>query len=50
MRKPENKAPLAEFLRWMLSSGQKQSASLGYVPLPPAIAERALREVEEWAR
>jgi phosphate ABC transporter phosphate-binding protein len=33
---------MAAFLRWMLSTGQKQCASLGYVALPPKIAERAL--------
>jgi phosphate ABC transporter phosphate-binding protein len=34
---------LAEFLRWMLTTGQKECASLGYVALPPKIAERALQ-------
>jgi phosphate ABC transporter phosphate-binding protein len=33
---------LSAFLRWMLTTGQKQCASLGYVALPPRIAERAL--------
>jgi phosphate transport system substrate-binding protein len=33
---------LPAFLRWMLTTGQKQCASLGYVALPPKIAERAL--------
>jgi hypothetical protein len=28
---------MGEFLDWMLSSGQKQSASLGYGSLPPEI-------------
>jgi phosphate transport system substrate-binding protein len=34
---------LTEFLRWMLTTGQKQCGSLGYVTLPPKIAERALQ-------
>jgi phosphate transport system substrate-binding protein len=34
---------LSEFLRWMLTTGQKECAALGYVALPPKIAERALQ-------
>jgi phosphate transport system substrate-binding protein len=33
---------LTAFLRWMLTTGQKQCASLGYIALPPKTAERAL--------
>ena len=32
-----------EFLQWALTSGQKQSASLGYVALPDAVASEALQ-------
>jgi phosphate ABC transporter phosphate-binding protein len=31
-----------ELVRWMLTSGQKSCSALGYVPLPPAVAKRAL--------
>jgi phosphate ABC transporter phosphate-binding protein len=34
---------LVEFLRWMLTSGQKQCASLGYAPLPSAVANKELQ-------
>jgi hypothetical protein len=37
---------MRDFLLWMLSSGQKQSAALGYAALPPEIGEKALRVVE----
>jgi len=37
---------IADLLNWMLTSGQKECASLGYVPLPPAVAARALSAVK----
>ena len=33
---------MAQFLHWVLTSGQKQSAALGYAALPDEIAKRAL--------
>ena len=40
------KSPLlAQFLRWALTSGQKQSAALGYASLPDEVAKRALDAV-----
>jgi phosphate transport system substrate-binding protein len=36
-------AALVEFLRWILTSGQKQCASLGYAPLPSAVANKELQ-------
>jgi phosphate transport system substrate-binding protein len=38
---------LLDFLSWMLTTGQKQAGSLGYVSLPPRVAEKALRVVSE---
>ncbi len=38
----QKKSAITELLKWMLTSGQKQCASLGYAPLPPAVAARAL--------
>ena len=43
---PQKTAAIAGFLRWMLTSGQKQCASLGYVPLPHEIAARELKAVD----
>jgi phosphate transport system substrate-binding protein len=34
---------MAEFLRWSLTSGQKQSAALGYAALPEEVAKQALQ-------
>ena len=34
---------LVEFLRWILTSGQKQCASLGYAPLPSSVANKELQ-------
>jgi len=39
---PAKRAAIAELLRWALTSGQKDCAALGYVPLPREIAERQL--------
>jgi len=33
---------LDEFLRWMLTSGQKQCAAPGYASLPAAVAQKAI--------
>ena len=43
----QKKEAIAALLRWMLTTGQKDSSSLGYAPLPREVAERALREVDE---
>ncbi len=37
---PAKAEALHEFLQWMLSSGQKQSAALGYGALPPEVVVR----------
>jgi len=37
---------MLQFLRWALTSGQKQSAALGYAALPDEIAKRALDALE----
>jgi phosphate ABC transporter phosphate-binding protein len=42
----QKKAAIADLLNWILTSGQKQCASLGYVPLPHDVAARALKSVE----
>ena len=39
---PGKRTALLDLLRWMLTSGQKSSSALGYAPLPPEIARRAL--------
>jgi len=44
-QKPANQEKakaMGQFLRWALTSGQKQSAALGYAALPDEIAKRAL--------
>ena len=41
----QKKATIAGLVNWMLTSGQKQCASLGYVPLPSAVAAKALINV-----
>jgi phosphate ABC transporter phosphate-binding protein len=39
------RSAIAELLKWMLTSGQKGCASLGYAPLPAAVASKALSAV-----
>jgi phosphate ABC transporter phosphate-binding protein len=40
-------AAIAAFLRWMLTTGQKQCESLGYAPLPRPIVARELDAVNQ---
>jgi phosphate transport system substrate-binding protein len=42
------RAVMSEFLRWMLTSGQKSCSSLGYAPLPEDVSERALQVVAKF--
>ncbi|MGA8630419.1 MAG: phosphate ABC transporter substrate-binding protein PstS [Terracidiphilus sp.] len=41
----EKRAAMVALFNWMLTSGQKECASLGYAPLPREIADRELRAV-----
>ncbi len=40
---PAKRAALNELLRWVLTSGQKECAALGYVPLPRETVDRELQ-------
>jgi ABC-type phosphate transport system substrate-binding protein len=42
MHEPARRAALSELVRWALTSGQKDCAALGYVPLPREIVDRQL--------
>jgi phosphate transport system substrate-binding protein len=42
---PAKKQAVAEFLEWMLTSGQRQAGALGYVALPAAVAARERRAI-----
>lgn len=42
----QKKRAIIDLLDWMLTSGQKQCASLGYPPLPREVAARAVRAVD----
>jgi phosphate ABC transporter phosphate-binding protein len=46
LRAGQKTSALVEFLRWTLTSGQKQCASLGYAPLPAAIANKELQMLD----
>lgn len=37
---------LVEFLKWMLSDGEKMAAALEYSPLPDAVRERVLQRID----
>ena len=43
---PAKRAAIAAFLHWMLTTGQKQCASLGYTPLPPEIDREELAALD----
>ena len=42
---PNGKPELKKFLLWAMTDGQKDAARLNYAPLPPAIQERAVAEI-----
>jgi len=42
---PVKAQSMTDFLRWALTFGQKESASLGYAALPEAVAKQALESV-----
>ncbi|HUB50688.1 MAG TPA: phosphate ABC transporter substrate-binding protein PstS [Terracidiphilus sp.] len=45
----EKRAAIADLLKWALTAGQKECASLGYAPLPHEIASSELNMVKAWA-
>jgi phosphate transport system substrate-binding protein len=45
----EKRAAMANLLKWALTTGQKQCASLGYAPLPQKIASNELNALKVWA-
>jgi phosphate transport system substrate-binding protein len=45
----EKRAAMADLLKWALTTGQKQCASLGYAPLPQKIAASELNALKTWA-
>jgi phosphate transport system substrate-binding protein len=45
---PEKRSAMADWLKWALTSGQKQCASLGYAPLPSEIVNSELKSVSKW--
>ena len=38
----ERRAAVEAFVRWGITEGQRQSAELGYIPLPEPVIQRAL--------
>ena len=42
---PNGNPEVKQFLLWAMADGQKDAASLNYAPLPPAIQEKAVAEI-----
>jgi phosphate ABC transporter phosphate-binding protein len=42
---PEKASTIRDLVRWMLTSGQKECAGLGYLPLPKEVAQTELRQL-----
>ena len=38
---------LVQFIKWVMTEGQKLSPSLDYAPIPPDVAQRALKRLDE---
>jgi phosphate ABC transporter phosphate-binding protein len=45
---PQARAGLSGFLRWMLTTGQKQCSSLGYAPLPRDLIAEEMQTLTTW--
>jgi len=45
---PEKKSAIADLLNWMLTTGQKDCASLGYGPLPREVVAVEIQAVNAW--
>jgi phosphate ABC transporter phosphate-binding protein len=43
---PAQHTALVDLLRWTLTTGQKQCASLGYAPLPKSVADEQLQAIQ----
>ncbi len=43
---PAKKRAIVDFLRWMLTDGQKMAAALSYAPLPKAVVDREMKAIE----
>jgi ABC-type phosphate transport system substrate-binding protein len=41
------RAALTSFLKWMLGSGQRQAAALGYLALPNSGADKAVAAIAQ---
>jgi phosphate transport system substrate-binding protein len=44
---PAKKAILVDFLKWMLTSGQKYCAALGYAPLPQSVIDLEMKQISQ---
>lgn len=42
---PQRRQIINQFLRWMLTAGQKEAAPLGYAPLPSSVVAAELRQI-----
>jgi phosphate transport system substrate-binding protein len=42
---PAKKKALLTLLRWTLTKGQSECATLGYAPLPPSVVEKELKQI-----
>ena len=41
------KKAIADFLKWMLTDGQKEAQSLSYAPLPKSVVTAELKQIAE---
>lgn len=44
---PQRRQIIKEFLHWMLTTGQKEAAPLGYAPLPGSVVAEELRQINQ---
>jgi len=44
---PAKEKVMVEFLKWMLTEGQKQAPNLAYAPLPKAVVDREEKQIDQ---
>jgi phosphate transport system substrate-binding protein len=42
---PAKKAAIVDFLKWMLTTGQKYCADLGFAPLPKSVIDQEMKQI-----
>ena len=45
IKDPAKKKAITEFLKWMLTDGQKEAQGLSYAPLPKSVVDKEVKQI-----